>query len=50
VSASIRRRVLATRDERQLQRWLDEALSITSAEALFEPAPRRRGGRARAAA
>lgn len=50
VSASIRRRVLATRDERQLQRWLDCALSIASAEELFEPAPRRRGTRPRAAA
>jgi hypothetical protein len=50
VSASIRRRVLSTRDERQLQRWLDCALSIASAEELFEPAPRRRGARARAAA
>lgn len=50
ISASIRRRVLATRDERQLQRWLDHALSITSAEALFEPAPPRRAARARAAA
>lgn len=50
VSASIRRRVLATRDERQLQRWLDCALSVPSAEELFEPAPRRRGTRARAAA
>jgi len=50
ISASARRRVLATRDERQLQRWLDCALSIASAEELFEPAPRRRGARARAAA
>jgi hypothetical protein len=50
VSASVRRRVLATRDERRLRRWLDEALSIASAEELFAAAPRRRGARAGVAA
>jgi hypothetical protein len=32
----IRERVLATRDERQLQRWFDRAFNVTSADELFE--------------
>lgn len=56
VSPAIRKRVLAVRDELELQRWLERALTVTSAEALFEPPPvgghrsRGRGGRRLAAA
>ena len=65
VSAAVRKRVLAVRDELELQRWLERALTVTAAEALFEPqlavsgrrssavaarASRGRGGRRLAAA
>lgn len=39
VSASIRRRILATRDELALQRWFDRAFSVGSAAELFERPP-----------
>jgi predicted transposase YdaD len=44
VSASVRKRVLATRDELALQRWLAQALTVTMAAELFEPERRRKAG------
>lgn len=52
VSAAVRRRVLASRDELELQRWLERAVTVSSAQELFavgEPAKRRRGSAAGAA-
>lgn len=43
ISASVRKRVLATRDELALQRWIQRSLTVTSTAELFEP-PRGRGG------
>lgn len=45
VSAAVRKRLLASRDEVELQRWLERALTVTTAEGLFvtrEPARRKR--------
>jgi len=39
VDARIRRRVLATRDESRLRRWLARALTVTSADQLFDTNP-----------
>jgi hypothetical protein len=39
VPAPVRARVLATRDESLLRRWLARALTVPSAEQLFEPNP-----------
>jgi hypothetical protein len=39
VDARTRRRVLATRDESRLRRWLVRALTVTSAEQLFDSNP-----------
>ena len=64
ISATLRRRVLASRDELELQRWFDLAFTVASAKELFEPrqgegerrsgagarAGRGRGGRRRVAA
>jgi hypothetical protein len=37
VSGVVRRRILATRDELALQRWIERAIAVTSAVELFEP-------------
>jgi Putative transposase, YhgA-like len=37
ISAAVRERVLATRDDSLLQRWLDRALAVTTAEEVFGP-------------
>jgi predicted transposase YdaD len=37
ISASVRKRVLATRDELALQRWIQRSLTVTSTAELFEP-------------
>jgi predicted transposase YdaD len=38
ISATLRRRVLASRDELELQRWFDRAFTVAAAKELFEPA------------
>jgi len=57
ISADARKRVLAARDDLELQRWFEHAFTVGSAEALFEPrhgpsnrAARGRGTRRRVAA
>jgi hypothetical protein len=50
VSASVRRRILATRDEAALQRWFDRAFSVGSAAELFESPPSRSRARSPGAA
>ena len=37
ISEAMRERVLATRDESQLMRWFDRAISMTTAEEVFAP-------------
>jgi hypothetical protein len=37
VPATVRERVLASRDELELQRWFDRAFTVASARELFEP-------------
>jgi hypothetical protein len=37
IPSRARKRVLATRDEPLLRRWLARALTVASVEALFEP-------------
>jgi len=37
LSAAVRKRILATRDELELQRWLQRALTVATATELFEP-------------
>jgi hypothetical protein len=44
VSAVARKRILATRDELALQRWLERALTVTRAAELFEPSSRGESG------
>ena len=44
VSAAVRKRILGTRDERALQRWLERAITVTRAAELFEPTRRGRSG------
>jgi hypothetical protein len=41
VSGAVRRRVLATRSEPTLRRWLARALVVPSAERLFDRSPGR---------
>jgi hypothetical protein len=51
ISATLRRRVLASRDELELQRWFDRAFTVAAAKELFEPAwgkGKRRAGASRA--
>jgi predicted transposase YdaD len=48
VSASARRRILATHDERALQQWLGRALMVETVAELFEPQPRATASRSRA--
>lgn len=36
VSATLRQRILAVRDERKLERWFGRAFTVTSAKKLFE--------------
>jgi hypothetical protein len=44
VSAAVRKRILATRDELALQRWIERAITVTKAAELFEPSSRGRRG------
>jgi len=44
VSAIVRKRILATRDELALQRWLERAITVTKAAELFEPIRREASG------
>jgi hypothetical protein len=37
ISGAVRKRVLGSRDEIQLQRWIERAFTVASAEELFEP-------------
>jgi hypothetical protein len=44
VSASVRKRILAMRDELALPQWIERAVTVTRAAELFEPASRGRKG------
>ena len=44
VPAVARKRILATRDELALQRWLERAITVSTVAELFEPSSRGRSG------
>jgi len=50
VSAALRKRILATRDELALQRWFERAFTVDAAAELLEPPPRQSTARSRSTA